>query len=138
MTAKDNKSDLPYLDKLVDPYNNTYYHSINKKPINTNYSASAEKIQTNLKVPEFKVNHRVRITKYKNIFSKGYTENWSRQIFIIDFVLKTNPWTYKLKDLNREKMIGSFYEKELLLSILKMSYYPEPDSHIRDKVKVVL
>ena len=44
MTAKDNKSDLPYLDKLVDPYNNTYYHSINKKPINTNYSVSAEKI----------------------------------------------------------------------------------------------
>ena len=67
---------------------------------------------------KFKVNDRVRITKYKNIFSKGYTENWSREIFIIDSVLKTNPWTYKLKDLNGEKIIGSFYEKELLLSIL--------------------
>ena len=60
---------------------------------------------------------RVRITKYKNIFSKGYTENWSREIFIIDSVQKTNPWTNKLKDLNREKIIQSFYEKELLLSI---------------------
>ena len=64
------------------------------------------------------MNDRDRITKYKNNFSKGYTENWSREIFIIDSVLKTNPWTYKLKDLNVEKIIGSFYEKELLLSIL--------------------
>ena len=36
---------------------------------------------------------------------------------ITDSVLKTNPWTYKIKDLNGEKMMGSFYEKELLLSI---------------------
>ena len=60
----------------------------------------------------------MRITKYKNIFSKRYTENWSREMFIIDSVLKTNHWTYKIKDLNREKVIGSFYEKELLRSIL--------------------
>ena len=52
--------------------------------------------------------------------------------------MKTNPWTYKFKDLNGEKIIGSFYEKELLLSILEMSYSSEPDSHIRDKVKEVL
>ena len=45
---------------------------------------------------------------------------------------------YKIKVLNGEKIIGSFYEKELLLSKLRMSYYFEPDSHIRDKVKVVL
>ena len=56
-----------------------------------------EKIETNPKAPKF--NDIVRITKYKNIFSKGYTENWSREIFIIDSVLKTNPWTYKIKDL---------------------------------------
>ena len=52
--------------------------------------------------------------------------------------MKTNPWTYKIKDINGEKPLGSFYEKDLLRSILQMSYYPEPDSHIRDKVKVVL
>ena len=51
---------------------------------------------------------------------------------MIDFVLKTNPWTYKIKDLNRETVIESFYEKELFLSKLKMSFYPEPESHIRD------
>ena len=89
-----------------------------KKPINADYSALTEKIETNPKAPKFKVNDRVRITKYKNIFSKGYTENWSREIFIIDSVLKTNSWTYKIKYLKGEKIIISFYEKELLLSIL--------------------
>ena len=60
-------------------------------------------------VPKFKVADRVRITKYNNIFSKGYTKNWSREIFVIDFVLKTNPCTYRIKDLSRETIIGSFY-----------------------------
>ena len=91
ITANDIKSYLLYLNKLVDQYNNTYHHSINKKPINADYSALTEKIETNSKAPKFKVNDRVRITKYKNIFSKCYTENWSREIFIIDSVLKTNP-----------------------------------------------
>ena len=72
----------------------------------------------NPKAPKFKVSDIVRITQYKNIFSKGYTKNSSREIFLINSVLKTNPWTYKIKDLNGEKVIGSFYEKELLLRIL--------------------
>ena len=53
-----------------------------------------EQIETNPKVPKFKVNDTVRITKYKYNFSKGNTENCSREIFIIDSVLETNPWTY--------------------------------------------
>ena len=138
MTANDRKYYLPYLNKLPDQYNNTYHYSINKEPININYSAPTENIEINLKAPRFEINDRMRITKYKNIFSKGCTENWSREIFIIDSVLKTYPWTYKIKDLNGEKIIGSFYEKELSWSILKMSYYPEPDSYFRDKIKVVL
>ena len=122
------------MNKLVDQYNNAYQHSINKKPINTDYSVLTKKIVTDPKFPKFKVNDRVRITEYKDIFNKGYTENWSREIFIIDFVLKTNSWTYKIKDLNVEKIIGSFYEKKKLL----LRNYPEPDSHIRDKIIVVL
>ena len=93
------------MNKLVDQYNNTYHHSINKKPINADYSALTEKIETNPKGPKLKVNSKVRITEYKNIFSKGYTENWSREIFITDSVLKINPWTCKIKDLNRQKII---------------------------------
>ena len=97
MTADDSKSYLPYLNKLVDQYNDTYHHSVNKTLINADYSASTKNIESNLKAPKFKVNDRVRITEYKNTFSKGYTENWSREIFIIDSVLKNNPRPYKLK-----------------------------------------
>ena len=73
-----------------------------------------EKIENKSKASKFKVNDKVSITKYKNIFSKGYTEDWSREIFIINSVLKTNPCTYKIKDLNGEKIIETFYEKEIL------------------------
>ena len=52
-----------------------------------------KKIETNLKASKFKVNNRVKITKHNNIFSKGYTENLSTEIFIVDSVLKTNLWT---------------------------------------------
>ena len=83
MTANENKSYLPYLNKLVDLNNNTYRHSVNKNPIDADYSALTEKIETNVTASKFKVNDRVRITKYKNIFSKGYTKTWSREIFII-------------------------------------------------------
>ena len=95
------------MNKLVDQYNNTHHHSINKKPINTDYSALTENIEMNSKAPKFKANDRVRVTKYKNIFSKGFTENWSIEMFIINFIL----WTYGIKDLNVQNIIGSFFNK---------------------------
>ena len=67
MTANDTKSYLPYLNKLVDKYNN---HSVNTKPIYADYSALSEKIEANTESPKFKVTDRVRITKYKNILVK--------------------------------------------------------------------
>ena len=69
-----------------------------------------------IKVPKFKIIDRVRIVKFQNIFNKGYTEKWLKEIFVIDSVLKTNPWQYKTKDINAETIIGVFYEMELLLS----------------------
>ena len=62
MTANDSRSYLSYLNKLVDQYNNTHHHSINKKTFNADYSALTEKIETNPKAPNFKVNNIVRIT----------------------------------------------------------------------------
>ena len=67
MTANVSKSYLGYLNKLVDQSNNTYHHSV-KKPINADYSALTEKIETNPKAPKFKVNERVRLTRCRNIF----------------------------------------------------------------------
>ena len=71
MTANYCKSYLAYLNKLVDQYNITYHCSINKKPINADYMLWLKKNETNPISPKFKVNDRVRITKYKNILSKG-------------------------------------------------------------------
>ena len=78
------------------------------------------------------------ITKHKNILSKGYTKSCSTEVLLIDSVLKTNPWKYKTKDLNWQKIIGSYYEKELLLRKLWVFYYPEPDSQINKNVKIKL
>ena len=61
----------------------------------------------------FKVGDRVRISKFKNIFAKGYTPNWSKEIFIVDKINDTAPYTYNLKDLNEEEIIGSFYARDL-------------------------
>ena len=63
----------------------------------------SEKNESNSKAPKFKVNDRARITKYKNVFSKGSTENCSKEIFIINSALETSSWTYKPKDLNGKK-----------------------------------
>ena len=84
------------------------------KPIdvkdNTYINSSQE---SNNKDPKFKVGDRVRISKYKNIFAKGYMPNSSEEVFIIKKVKNTIPWTYVIYDLNGEEIIETFYEKEL-------------------------
>ena len=72
----------------------------------------------NEKDSRFKVGDRVRISKFKNILAKGYTPNWSSEIFIVDKINDTVPYTYNLKDLNDEEIIGSFHDKELQNTIL--------------------
>ena len=60
-----------------------------------------------------KVGDHVRISKYKNIFAKRYTPNWSEEGFSVKKIKNTVPWKYVINDLNGEEIIGSFYEKEL-------------------------
>ena len=67
----------------------------------------------NDKDPKFKVGDLVRISKYKNIFAKRYTPNWSEEVFLIKEVKNTVPWTYVINNLSGEEIIGTFYEKEL-------------------------
>ena len=69
--------------------------------------------EINNKDPKFKVGDRVRISKYKTIFAKGYMPNWSEEVFVIKKVKNTVPWIYVINDLNGEEIIGTFYEKEL-------------------------
>ena len=71
------------------------------------------KKEVNDKDLKFKVGEHVKISKYKNIFAKGYTPNWSAEVFVIKKVKNTVPWTYSINDLNGGENIGTFYEKEL-------------------------
>ena len=83
---------------------NTSYHcSIDKKPFHADYSALPEELESSNKPPKLKIGDGGRITKYKPIFTKGYTEKWSKEIVVIDSVLKTNLWMCKIQDLNGEK-----------------------------------
>ena len=80
--------------KPIDAKNNTYINM--DKEINDKYL-------------KFKVGDHVRMSKYKNIFAKGYTPNWSKEILVIKEI--TVPYTYIINDLNGEKTNGTFYEK---------------------------
>ena len=72
----------------------------------------------NEKSARYNVGDRVRISKLKNIFAKGYTPNWNKEIFIVNKINDTVPYTYNLQDLNGEEIIGRIYSRELQKSIL--------------------
>ena len=65
------------------------------------------------KNPKFKIGNIVRISKYKNIFSKGYTPNWSEEVFVIKKVKNTVPWTDVINDLHGEEIVGTFCKSNL-------------------------
>ena len=98
------------LNDIVDEYNNTIHDSIKMKPKDVTFVEYSE--ETNKKNPKFKVGDHVRISKYKNIFAKGYTPNLSEEIFVINKVRDTILWTYLSNYLNGEEIKVSFYEKE--------------------------
>ena len=107
------------LDDLVNKYNNTKHSTIKMKPIDVKDNNKRVYIdEHNEKDSRFKVGDRVRISKFKNIFAKGYTPNWSKEIYIVDKINGTVPYTYNIKDLNDEEIIGSFSDRELQKSIL--------------------
>ena len=102
------------LDDIVDEYNNTYHEIIKIKPVDVKDNAYIDfGKEVNDKDPKFKVSDHVRISKYKDIFGKGYTSNWYKEVFVIMELKHTVSWTYAISDLNGDKFIGIFYEKEL-------------------------
>ena len=114
MTAVSKNVYFDVLDDIVDKYNNTVHRSIKMKPIDIASDSYAEYIEYyNVTKPKFKVVDRVRISKYKNIFTKGYTQNWSEEVFVVRKIKHTVLWTYVISDLNGGPIAGSFYEKEL-------------------------
>ena len=97
-----------YIDKLdyiINEYNNVYPRTIRMKPIevkDNTYIGSIKEV--NDKDPKFKVGDHVRISKYKNIFGKGYTPNWSEEVFVGKEIKNTVPWTYVINDLDGKQI----------------------------------
>ena len=123
MTATGKNVYYDVLDDVVNEYNDTKHNTIKMKPKDvkndtTKSSAIARNKRVyidehNEKSARYNEGDRVRISKFKNIFAKGCTPNWSSEIFIVDKINDTVPYTYNLKDLNDEEIIGSFYDREL-------------------------
>ena len=122
-TVQGNTMYLDMLPKILKQYNNTKHSSIKMTPIEASKKNNEGLVYFNLygdmetlkQKPKFKKGDKVRISKYKrNVFDKGYTPNWSEELFTIDKIQSTIPITYKIKDLNNEEIKGSFYEPELL------------------------
>ena len=114
MTATGKNAYYGVLDDIVNEYNNTKHSTIKLKPNDVKDDNKRIYIdEYNKKDSRFNVNDRVRISKFKNIFTKGYTPNWSKEIFIINKINDTVPYTYILKDLNGQEIIGNFYDREL-------------------------
>ena len=99
---------INYID-IVNKYNNTYHRTIKMKPDDVKPSTYIESSkEINYENPKYKIGDIVRISKYKNIFAKGYVPNYSEEVFVIKKVKNT-----VISDLKGEEIVGTFYEKEL-------------------------
>ena len=114
MTSVSKNVYIDKLDDIVGEYNNTYHRTIKMKPVDIKDNTYIDfKKEVKDKDPKFKVGVYVRISKYKNIFAKVYTPDWSEEVFVVSKIKSTVPWTYIIIDLNGEEIIGTFFEKKL-------------------------
>ena len=103
MTSISKNVYIDKLDDIVNEYNNTYHRTIKMKPVDVKDNTYIDfKKEVNDKNPKFKVGDHVRISKYKNIFAKGYASNWSEKDFVISKIKNTVSWIYVINDLNGE------------------------------------
>lgn len=124
---------IDILQSLIDDYNNTKHSTIKMKPKDVKKRHEKKLLNTvykyvdYLKPAKFKVHDSVRISKYKHIFEKGYTPNYSTEIFKIAKIQQTQPITYLLNDYQNNVIKGAFYEFELQ----KVKY---PDIYLVEKI----
>jgi len=111
---------LDIIDNLIKSYNNNYHRSIKMSPNEVNNENKNQvfknlygHINDSLIEFKFKKGDNVRIAKYKTVFDKGYTPNWTSEIFIINKLFIRNPPVYEIKDLQNQIIEGVFYENEL-------------------------
>ena len=111
---------IDILDELIRQYNNSHHRTIKMKPVEASKKINEKTVLFNLygdtppqRKPKFKVGDKVRIVKKKTTFEKGYTPNWTEEVFEIIEIQNTNPVTYRIKDWNGDEIDGSFYGQEL-------------------------
>ena len=123
------------LTDAVITYNNNNHSTINMTPVDA--SNNSDKVKYYVKctkaTPKFKVGDCVRNADKCNIFSKGYTSNWNRELFKVNEVLKTQPPTYKIEDINGEIIEGKYYEQELL----KSEFDFESNNKVLDSLNII-
>ena len=103
---------LDELDDFINKPNSTYHSTMKPADVKWNTNIDYSK-GINNKNAKFKVSDNVIISKYQNIFAKGYNPNWSNEVFAIKKVKNTVPWTYVISDLKGKEIVGTFYENEL-------------------------
>ena len=124
-TIQNNTQYLDILPHIVEKYNNRKHSSIKMTPVEASLKKNEDQVYMNLYgslrvaplklVPKFSVGDHVRISKFKRkVFDKGFTPNWTEEIFVVDEIQYTDPITYKLKDLLGEEIKGAFYEQEMM------------------------
>ena len=112
MTSISKNVYIDKLDEIVNKYNNAYHRTIKMTSVEVKPSTYINfSKEINDKNPKFKIGDIIRISKYRNIFAKGYVPNWSEEVFVIKKVKSTVPWTYVISDLKEDKIVGTFYEK---------------------------
>jgi len=119
-TAENTRNWISMLDKLMSDYNNRYHNTIKMTPTEASMQENVVEVLNSqgfadkpIKKHKFKVGDKVRISRLKGLFEKGYLPNWSEEVFEIVEAKDTNPFTYILKDTQGEVIAGSFYAEEL-------------------------
>ena len=119
-TAENTRNWINMLDKLLLNYNNKFHSTIKMTPTEASKQKNKTQVLENKTYlehgnenPKFKVGDKVRISRVKGLFEKGYLPNWSEALYIVDTVKNTNPYTYTVQDMNGEEVLGSFYTEEL-------------------------
>ena len=128
---------LNILNDAVITYNNNTHSTINMTPVDASKNPVKFKysfIYRNIK-PKLKVGDYVRNADKRNIFSKGYTSNWNRELFKVNDILKTQPPTYKIEDMNGEIIEGKYYEQK---ELLKSEFDFESNNKVLESLGIIL
>ena len=119
-TATSKNVYIHVLPKLLSQYNNAKHRSIGMTPTEASQKKNEGLVPTakdqptrKRTPPRFKKGDQVRITVSKRHFEKGYTPNWTEEVFVVHEVLPTDPVTYRIRDLMDEPIVGSFYHQQL-------------------------